>query len=113
VQKLKMTLGTTTSLTHAVTIAKAVRQLIPHIEEARTCLPSIPPLQAPHLVGNEDQITKLKKSTLPRVMELESVVDSMIVAITGKAGLEQLLAFSGIITSCLTIVQSVNQDNGS
>jgi len=106
-QRIKRVLSSTSDLQSVVIIAKAVRELIPQIESARKYLPNLPPLKSPNLVGNEDPITKVKKSTLPRVLELENIIDSVIVLITGSAGLEQLLEFSGIISPCLSVLQGV------
>jgi len=49
----------------------------------------------------------VKKSTLPRILELENVVDSMIVVISARATLEQLVEMSGFISPCLAALQGV------
>jgi len=107
-QKIKRLLISSSDMQTVVIIAKAVRELIPHIENSRKCLPSLPPLQSAHLVGNEDAISKVRKSTIPRLLELENIIDTMIVTITSTANLEQLLEFSGLIRPCLTTLQSVS-----
>jgi len=106
-QLVKRYLDSTSNIQDSITIAKALRELIPQIEDARKILPTLPPLKSPNLVGNEDTLTKVKKSTLPRILELENVVDSMIVVISARATLEQLVEMSGFISPCLAALQGV------
>lgn len=106
-QLIKRFLDGTSNLQDTITVAKAMRELIPHIEAARKLLPPLPPLKPPNLVGDEDNLTKVKKSTGPRILELESIVDSMIVTITAGATLELLVEMSGFITPCLAALQAV------
>jgi len=106
-QLVKSCLDTTSNVQDSIAIAKAMRELIPQIDDARKILPPLPPLKSPNLVGNEDTLTKVKKSTLPRILELENVVDSMIVVISAGATLEKLLEMSGFISPCLAALQGI------
>jgi len=109
VVSLKRALHKADQLEEIVPIAKAIRNLIPHMNIARQQMAPIPKPQPPLFVGNEDKVTQLKKTTVVAVREFETVLNGIFNVVSGNATLEQLVPLSSVITGSLSILQAVTK----
>jgi len=106
---LKRALMKAAQLEEIVPIAKAIRNLIPHMNVARQQMAPIPKPQPPLFTGNEDKVTQLKKTTAVAIREFETVLNGIFNVVSGNATLEQLVPLSGVITGSLSILQAVTK----
>jgi len=106
---LKRALNQATQLEEIVPIAKAIRNLIPHMNVARQQMAPIPKPQPPFFSGTEDKVTQLKKTTAVAIREFETVLAGIFNVVSGNATIEQLVPLSGVITGSLSILQSVTK----
>eukprot|EP01126_Amoeba_proteus_P045265 TRINITY_DN5057_c0_g4_i3.p1 TRINITY_DN5057_c0_g4~~TRINITY_DN5057_c0_g4_i3.p1 ORF type:complete len:506 (+),score=131.84 TRINITY_DN5057_c0_g4_i3:550-2067(+) len=104
---VKRALNNASTLEQIIPIAKAIRALIPHMNIARQQMAPIPKPNAPLFKGNEDAVTKLKKTTAVALREFESVWQGIFNVVCGNPTLEQLIALSGVITGSLTLLQAL------
>jgi len=107
---LKRALQKAATLEEIVPIAKAMRELIPHMNVARQQMAPIAKPKAPLFQGDEDKVTKLKKTTAVAIREFETVLNGVFNMVSGNATLEQLVPLSGVITGSLSILQMVTKD---
>jgi hypothetical protein len=77
---------------------------------ARQQMAPIPKPNPPIFRGDEDPVTKLKKTTAVAVREFETVWQGIFNIVCGNPSLEQLIALSGVITGCLTVLQEVARE---
>lgn len=77
---------------------------------ARQQMAPIPKPNPPIFRGDEDPVTKLKKTTAVAVREFETVWQGIFNIVCGNPSLEQLVALSGVITGCLTILQELSRE---
>jgi Leucine-rich repeat (LRR) protein len=106
---LKRALQNANVLEDIVPIAKAIRDLIPHMNSAREQMAPIPKPKPPIFQGNEDKVEKLKKTTAVALREFESVLGGIFNVVSGNAPLEQLIPLSSVITGSLGILQEASR----
>jgi len=106
---LKRALQNANELEQIVPIAKAIRDLIPHMNTAREQMAPIPKPKPPLFQGDEDKVTKLKKTTAVALREFESVLGGIFNVVSGNAPLEQLIPLSSVITGSLSILQEATK----
>jgi hypothetical protein len=106
---LKRALQHANTLEDIVPIAKAIRDLIPHMNSAREQMAPIPKPKPPIFQGNEDKVDKLKKTTAVALREFESVLGGIFNVVSGNAPLEQLISLSSVITGSLGILQEASR----
>jgi len=107
---LKRALQRATTGEEIFPIAKAMRELMPHMNVARQQMAPIPKPKSPLFQGNEDKVEKLKKTTAVAIREFETVLNGIFNMVSGNATLEQLVPLSGVITGSLQILQMVTKD---
>jgi len=106
---LKRALQNANTLEDIVPIAKAIRDLIPHMNLAREQMAPIPKPKPPLFQGEEDKVMKLKKTTAVALREFESVLGGIFNVVSGNAPLEQLIPLSSVITGSLGILQEATR----
>ena len=77
---------------------------------ARQQMAPIPKPKPPLFQGDEDKVTKLKKTTAVAIREFETVLNGVFNMVSGNATLEQLVPLSGVITGSLSVIQLVTKD---
>jgi len=107
---MKRALQRASTLEEIFPIAKAMRELIPHMNVARQQMAPIAKPKPPLFQGDEDKVTKLKKTTAVAIREFEQVLNGIFNMVSGNATLEQLVPLSGVITGSLQILQMVTKD---
>jgi len=107
---MKRALQRATTLEEIFPIAKAMRELIPHMNVARQQMAPIAKPKPPLFQGDEDKVTKLKKTTAVAIREFEQVLNGIFNMVSGNATLDQLVPLSGVITGSLQILQMVTKD---
>jgi len=107
---IKRILNSANSLEQIIPIAKAIRNLIPHMNVARQQMAPIPKPNAPLFRGDEDPVTKLKKTTNVAVREFETVWQGIFNVVCGNPTLEQLVALSGVISGSLAVLQEATRE---
>jgi len=107
---LKRALNRAATLEEIVPIAKAMRELIPHMNIARQQMSQIAKPKPPLFQGDEDKVTKLKKTTAVAIREFETVLNAIFNMVSGNATLQQLVPLSGVITGSLAVLQLVTKD---
>jgi len=107
---IKRLLNAANSLEQIIPVAKAIRALIPHMNIARQQMAPIPKPNPPIFRGDEDPVTKLKKTTNVAVREFETVWQGIFNVVCGNPTLEQLIALSGVISGSLSVLQEATRE---
>eukprot|EP01124_Arcella_intermedia_P035950 TRINITY_DN9302_c0_g1_i1.p1 TRINITY_DN9302_c0_g1~~TRINITY_DN9302_c0_g1_i1.p1 ORF type:complete len:587 (+),score=141.25 TRINITY_DN9302_c0_g1_i1:32-1792(+) len=107
---MKRALMKSSQLDEIVVIAKAIRNLIPHMNVARQQMAPIPKPQPPSFFGNEDKVTQLKKTTAVAIREFETVLNAIFNVVSGNTTMQQLAPLSEVLAGCLTILREVTKD---
>jgi hypothetical protein len=102
---MKRALARTGSLENIILIAKAIRELIPHMNRARDEMATIPKPQPPNFFGNESKVDMLKKTTAVAIRECETVLEGINSVIQVSSPLEKILVMREVLVSIVRVLQ--------
>jgi len=108
---LKRALAKSSELEHIIIVAKAIRELIPHMNKAREEMTPIAKPQAPSFFGNESKVVMLKKTTAVAIREVESVLEGIAVIINMNATEgEKMTTMKDVLQSTEKILKDMDSE---
>lgn len=87
--ELKKSLMTSKTLEESLPVAKAIRDMKPWCEEARTCLLPVERVKPPPLFPNETKFQQLKKTSMVALKEVELVITAVTNTLATNLSAEQ------------------------
>jgi len=106
----KRALAKSTTLEQIIIIAKAIRELVPHMNTARDHMNPIPKPQPPNFFGNESKLQMLKKTTAVAIRECESVLDGINQVVNMNATQEKMVIMRDVLNTTFNILKNYENE---